>query len=417
MSALSRLTDRRPGWRVLAGALVVVLLVGFLFLLDDDDVPARRVTAHFPRAVSVYEGTDVRILGVNVGKVTAVIPEGNSVRVEMEYGGEHRVPAEATAAIVTPTLVADRFVQLGPAYTEGPVLADGADIALPDSGVPVELDRIYAALRDLTSALGPNGVNADGTLDRTLRAGAKALRGNGARGNQMLRNLSEAAVTFGEGSGDLFETVEQLAIFTDTLARNDALVRAFVADLAGVSKSLVTERDELQAALTSVARAVGTVESFVKDNRRALVTDVEKLTRVMKTISSERESIDEALTVAPVAMGNLVLAFNTQSGSIGSRIGFEGNIADADGLLCAVVQQSDLPAASKTLACELFSQLLEPVFAGDDPPSPLPELPAGRGSASGPSTSGTAPRTAPDLGGGYVLGDDASVEGLLGGGS
>ena len=82
----------------------------------------RTVTAHFPRAVSVYEGTDVRILGVNVGTVTAVIPEGNSVRVEIEYDADYDVPAEANAAIVTPTLVADRFIQLGPAYTGGDVL-------------------------------------------------------------------------------------------------------------------------------------------------------------------------------------------------------------------------------------------------------------------------------------------------------
>ncbi len=152
-----------------------------------------------------------------------------------------------------------------------------------------------------------------------------------------------AATTFGEGSGDLFETVTQLAEFTDTLASNDALVRAFVADLAGVSASLVTERTELQQALRSVARAVGTVKTFVENNRKALVTDVEKLTRVIKAVNSERDSLDTALTVAPVAIGNLVLAFNTQSGSVGSRIGFEGNIADADGLLCAVVQQSDIP--------------------------------------------------------------------------
>ena len=61
----------------------------------------------------------MRILGVNVGRVTAVIPEGNSVRVEMEYDAEVDVPEDAKAAIVTPTLVADRFVQLTPAYTEG----------------------------------------------------------------------------------------------------------------------------------------------------------------------------------------------------------------------------------------------------------------------------------------------------------
>ena len=209
------------------------------------------MTAHFPRAVSVYEGTDVRILGVNVGKVTAVIPEGNSVRVEMEYDAQYDVPAEAQAAIVTPTLVADRFVQLTPAF-DGGRRGDGETAPTsrcPDTGVPVELDRIYASLADLTEALGPNGVNKDGTLDHTLAAARNAFEGNGALGNQMLRNLSEAAVTFGEGSGDLFDTVSSLAEFTEVLAANDAVVRAFMQDLAAVSAALADERDELTAAL------------------------------------------------------------------------------------------------------------------------------------------------------------------------
>ena len=97
-------------------------------------------------------------------------------------------------------------------------MASGADIALPDTGVPVELDRIYASLEDLTVALGPNGVNKDGTLDHTLAAARNAFEGNGALGNEMIRNLSEAAVTFGEGSGDLFDTVSSLAQFTEVLA-------------------------------------------------------------------------------------------------------------------------------------------------------------------------------------------------------
>ena len=78
----------------------------------------KTVTAHFPRAVSVYKGTDVRVLGVNVGRVTAVIPEGNSVRVEMEYDADVDLPKDAKAVVVTPTLVADRFVQLTPGLLE-----------------------------------------------------------------------------------------------------------------------------------------------------------------------------------------------------------------------------------------------------------------------------------------------------------
>jgi virulence factor Mce-like protein len=375
----------RINGRALAGAIAVLLLATTFFTLRQPE-ETKTVTAHFPRAVSVYVDTDVRILGVNVGRVTAVVPEGNSVRVEMEYDAEVDVPADAKAAIVTPTLVADRFVQLTPAYEDGDrVMADGADIALPDTGVPVELDRIYAGLRDLSHALGPNGVNRDGTLDNLLRAAREGLEGQGAAGNEMIRELSQAAETFGQGAGPLFDTVTELATFTSTLAENDELVRAFMADLAGVSSALVTERTELQQALASVARAVGTVESFVRDNRKALVGDVEQLTRVVRTINSERESIDTALRVAPVAIGNLTVAFNNKTGTIGSRIGIGGNIWDADGFLCAVVQQSALPRRLKDVACDIFEGLLEPVTGN------LPFIPPGPGGRA--ATQGAAQDT------------------------
>lgn len=370
---MSSIWNRIDG-RALAVAMAVVLLTATFFTLRGGE-ETRTVAAHFPRAVSVYVGTDVRILGVNVGRVTAVVPEGNSVRVEMVYDAKYKVPAEAKAVIVTPTLVADRFVQLTPAWDGGAVMADGADIPLPETAVPVELDRIYASLRDLSQALGPNGVNKDGTLDHLLEASAKALDGQGALGNQMLTDLSAAMETFGEGSEDLFATVAELARFTQVLGANDRLVRAFIRDLAAMSGALVTERAELQRALSSVARAVGSVKSFVEDNREALVTDLEKLTRVLKTINSERDSLDTALQVAPLALGNLAVAFNNQTGSIGSRIGLQGTFGDADGLLCAIVQQSDLPNESKDLACTIFEQLLEPVEGrlnpGTEPPKPV----------------------------------------------
>jgi len=387
--------------RVLGVVLALLLGAAVWVFAVRDDAQVKSVTAHFPRAVSIYQGSDVRILGVNVGRVTAVVPEGNSVRVEMTYDARYDVPADAKAVIVTPTLVADRFVQLTPAYDKGDrVMADGADIPLPDTGVPVELDRIYASLRDLSVALGPNGVNKDGTLDHVLEAGSHALDGKGALGNQMLTELAAAAQTFGEGSGPLFDTVTQLAQLTTTLAQNDRYVRAFVTDLAGVSSQLSGERTEIQQALAAVADAVGTVRGFVKANRTALVTDVEKLTRVMQTINSEKSSLDTALRVAPTAIGNLGLAFNTQTGTIGSRIGISGNVWDADGFLCSIVQQARLPAGSADLACRLFKQLLEPVE--DQLPTIPPATP------KSPALPGAgANRTAPG----------GSLDALMGGGS
>ena len=393
--------------------LLVVVLLGLAAVLTVAVTPSdtKTVTAHFPRAVSVYDGTEVRILGVRVGEVTAVIPEGNSVRVEMEYDAKYDVPEDAQAVIVTPTLVADRFVQLTPVYEGGPTMADGADIALPDSGVPVELDRIYAGLQTLTVALGPNGVNADGTLDNFLKAGRNAFEGQGAEGNDMLRELSAAVETFGEGAGPLFETVTSLAEFTTKLADNDKLVRAFMRDLSGVSETLAAESSELQEAIAAVADAVGSVEGFVRDNRDGLMKNVRNLTTVMGAINEEKDNLDKALRIAPLAMSNLKLSFDPYSESQNSRIGIGGNIWTADALLCGIVQQiPKMPRALKDTACDLFAQLIRPLTGQ------LPFIPPEYKSYIPSDTKKglRMPRT-PQVD--YVADDDPSMTELLGGAS
>ncbi len=352
----------------------------------------RRSPRTSPRAVSVYEGSDVRILGVNVGTRDRGDSRG---RVGARRDGVRRQPRPARRCAGRGGHPDPGRRPLHPAH---PRLHRRAGHArrcrrsrCPRPAVPVELDRIYASLNDLTSTLGPNGVNADGTLNNLVSAGADALDGQGEAANEMLRNLSEAATTFNNSSGDLFATVSQLADFTETLATNDRLVRAFFADLADVVRTALGRARGAAGARsppwpTPSARSKG----FVKDNREALVTDVEKLTRVVRTIASERESLDDALAVAPVAIGNLFLAFNTESGSVGSRIGVSGNAFDADGFLCSVVQQSDLPKASKTLACELFDAAAR---AGRGPAADDPA--AARGSAPRAARAPAGDRAAP----------------------
>ena len=311
-------------------AAVVVALVAAAFLLWPRPEPVR-VSADFVRAVGLFPGSDVRILGVKVGEVLEVEPRGDRVRVDFEFTPEHPVPADATAAVVAPSLVSDRYVQLLPAYTAGPRMASGAHIPMERTAVPVELDRVSQSLDDLMVALGPTGANEEGALSRLLETSAANLDGNGQALHDTTRDLSKAVQAFSEGRGDLFSTVKNLNTFSETVAANDAQVRRLNTNLASVTTSLDAERDDLSAALANLAVALDEVTSFVRDNRALLKDDVARLADVTGSVVEKRNELAETLDNAPVALSNLQLAYNARSGTLDTRANVEG--LDKPGLL------------------------------------------------------------------------------------
>ena len=294
------------------------------------------VTGMFARAVGLYPGSDVRVLGVPIGTVISVTPKGDHVAGELEFDSAVKVPAGARAAVVSPSLVSDRYVQLLPAYTSGPVMRSGSTIALDHTAVPVELDRISASLDDLMVALGPDGANKNGALSRLVDTGAKNLKGQGGAIHDTNHELSLALQTLSGGRNDLFSTVKNLQSFTSTLATNDAQVRRLNGDLASVSDQLAGERGDLGAALKNLAIALNETSTFVHDNRAVLTTNISQLTSVTTTIARQSDALAETLKNAPVAVSNLNHAYNPASGTLDTR----NNAAQLDDpalLLCALI--------------------------------------------------------------------------------
>jgi phospholipid/cholesterol/gamma-HCH transport system substrate-binding protein len=356
--------------KLLAAAVAVLVLAATFVTLQGNGAGTRHVTAYFDRTVSLYKGSEVRVMGVNIGTVTAVVPEGDRVRVAMEYDGEYKLPADAKAAIVTPTLTADRFVQIAPAYTGGRVMADNAKIDLPETGTPVELDRIYKSLSDLTQALGPNAANKNGALDTLLTAGAKALRGNGQLGNQTLLNLSQAVQTFGDNRGPLFDSVTNMSQLTDTLAANDRFVNGFMSDLTSVSTQLAGDRGTLAKALAALANAVGTVRNFVHGNRGMVQKDVGELSRLLGVMARHKNDLNTLARIGALGLDNLTIAFDNKSKSIGSRIQGSPNGANLGNMLCDIVYNSGkFPGATGDNTCALLKTLVKPFVdqIGADP--------------------------------------------------
>ena len=305
--------------RTLAVVLIVALLAtaGLWYALQRGS--SRTVTAYFTSVVGLYTKNTVDVNGVPVGSVEDIVPQGNVVRVTLKVDNKVPIAADAKAVIVAPTLVSDRYVQLGPNYTGGPMMNDGAVIPVERTAIPVELDRVYKSLDTIATSLGPNGANKNGALNGLLQSSANALGGNGEAVKQTITELAGAVGTLADNRGNLFATVDNLGQFTNVLARNDGQVRLLNNQLADFSGFLADERGNLSQVLQVLPPALEDVASFVRDNRDGLHTDVGKLASITDILVRQQKALTEVADVAPLALGNLTNSYNATSGTLDVR--------------------------------------------------------------------------------------------------
>ncbi|MEU1346595.1 MCE family protein [Streptomyces sp. NPDC005795] len=303
----------------MGAGLAVVAVAATTGVMAVDEEGTTTVTAYFDQATGVYAGSDLRILGVKVGRVESVKPRGKEVQVTLRVDKGVKVPAAAHAVVVAPSLVADRYVQLAPAYDGGPVLADEAILPAAKNATPVEVDQLYASITELSTALGPDGANANGALARLLDTGAENLDGNGKAIGDSIEQFGKATKTLDRSSGNLFDTLSYLQTFTTMLKDNDGNVRAAEQQLNSVTGFLADDKENLSAALKELGSALGQVKTFIQKNRGALKANVDALVPITQTLVDQRASLAESLDTLPLAAGNVLNAYDPLNRTLNGR--------------------------------------------------------------------------------------------------
>ncbi|MFF1608436.1 MCE family protein [Amycolatopsis sp. NPDC058278] len=371
-------------WLAFACILALIVTAGLYLVFRSSN--GTKLSAYFGKTVGLYAGSSVRVLGVPVGEVTDVTPEGDAVRVDMRVD-DVPLPAGVGAVVVAPSLVSDRYVQLTPAYDSGPVLASGTVLAKDRTATPVELDDLYSSLDKLSTALGPNGANSDGALSGVLDTAANTLKGNGASLNSTVGQLAELAKTLDGSKDDLFSTVQNLNSFTGALAQSDQQLNEFYGRVADVSRFLAADSNDVGAALQSLGGALGDVQQFVNDNKTALESNVDKLASLSKVLVDQRAALAEVLDIAPTGATNFINSYDAASGTIAVRdnlneltnppiltvcrlisAGTPKEIPDTLGNICKQLA----PILDGALKLPTIPQVLNSLQNGELPPLPLP---------------------------------------------
>jgi phospholipid/cholesterol/gamma-HCH transport system substrate-binding protein len=269
------------------GILIVVALVVAVFSYNK--IPFIKGTddysAYFSEAGGIKAGSDVRVSGLSVGKVSDVKLDGTKVLVTFTVSDNVALGDRTEASIKTETVLGTKMLELTP-RGEGNLTGT----------IPVE--RTHSPY-DLPTALGDLTSTISG-LDTTKLSSA----------------LTTLADTFKDTPPDLKVALEGVAQFSNTLDNRDAKLRNLLADANKVTavlgkrsdqianlvvnanallSELLTQRNSLDALMNNLTAASRQISGLVADNRTQLKPALDKLNGVVGILDNRKQELQRTL--------------------------------------------------------------------------------------------------------------------------
>ncbi len=214
-------------------ALSCIGLLLFLWVEFGGTVPFNsqgyRFAASFPYAQELATPADVRIAGVNVGKVVSASldPQGNRTIAVIQMDKAYAPIRRDTQAILrTKTILGETYVELTPGSPHSPPLPDGAMLARSQVQQAVQFDQVFDALNAPTR-------QAFRTWQQEL---AKAIQGNDQNLNNVLGNLP----TFAADATDILQVLDVEHASVVSLSRNGGTVFGALTQNEAALRTLIT---------------------------------------------------------------------------------------------------------------------------------------------------------------------------------
>lgn len=283
---------------ITALCMIGIALVVWVQLQQGSDT--YEVTAYFEKGIGLFENGDVTILGVPVGKISEVEPEGNRVRVDMNIDSKYKIPADAEAQIVPISVISDRYVEFSPVYKSGPKLEDGATLDVDRTVIPAELDDVFKQLKKLLTALAPQEEGQLGSLGELIVALDKALSGREGDLKGTLINGAQLTQTLARARGDISGLLINLDELFSKLAPHAGDFATLNKNFAIVMQYLANSRSDIEGTLKGLADMTGEIGDLIRDNKSQVAGLLAKAAKITPVVLKNKDSIKESLRWLPV---------------------------------------------------------------------------------------------------------------------
>jgi phospholipid/cholesterol/gamma-HCH transport system substrate-binding protein len=220
-----------------------------------------RIHALFRETGLLVANADVRISGVNVGKVASVDAKGVNSYVTMEIKPQYvPIPKDTRAILREKTLLGEAYIALSTGNGKGPKFGDGGTIPSTQVGDTQQLDQVLGSFDKPTQQ----------NLQALLTGTGLALAGRGQDLNDAFGNLDPAVTELSAVVGELNQQQGNL----QSLINGSATVLSTLGNRSGDLQSLVRAGDQVFAATaarnTELTATVNAMPPFLSQLRTTL---------------------------------------------------------------------------------------------------------------------------------------------------
>jgi phospholipid/cholesterol/gamma-HCH transport system substrate-binding protein len=288
---------------MIAFTLSVFAILIFLWLAFGGTVPLKpesyRFTVNMPEAATLAEEADVRMAGVNVGKVKSKELDKGGARtvVEVQLDSAYApIPKNTHAILRQKTLLGETYLELAPGDKSAGTLADGGRLANSEVENTTELDEIFTAF--------------DPQTRQAFKDWVKELDGAITKGHRS-EDLSDAFGNF-EGfavdGAKLMQVLDEQNVAVHNLVRNTGRVFGAINERRGALRELILNSKRVFEATASRDKALAETFSIFPtflDESKATMARLEDFSRNTHPLVNDLKRPADDLGPTVRDLGNL----------------------------------------------------------------------------------------------------------------
>lgn len=199
--------------------------------------PDASYCAFVPDTVGLYVGNPFTQMGYPIGKITEIEPAPTHVRVDFSVTMQRELPDSVKAVIRSPTILADRSLELVGNYSDGPRLERGGGcIPLIRSMSPKSLSEVIGAADTFLNAINSSG---SANVADTVRGLDQLAHNNGQRAGDLLSVSSALLDSPDQAVSDIGSIVQNTAQLTTALKEMRGPMKEILQDLPTTTPDLV----------------------------------------------------------------------------------------------------------------------------------------------------------------------------------